>query len=315
MVQFLTMNEAYHTLFELVKDFGFSTNPRGKKCTEVRPGAFRIIDSRKTLYTGKTRNLNYAFFAIETLCYIGGLHGREHAYLMCNVNPNMIAFLNEQTHIFDGAYGKAIGDQLPIVADILEKDKWSRQAIINIWSHDTKRKSKDVPCTCVLQFFVEPDNDGEDCLSMSVYMRSNDLNWGVPYDVPAFASIQMILAATLGMAIGRYNHTAGSLHFYDNDTSQSEKPPNVPAIDAEEWSDRPEFEYLPIPIVPHTIGIDGYAMSYIHTIQSEIRSLLSHITLRILEGDKLRNIQYPPQYMNNQYLAHWISIIAGKSNR
>ena len=54
-------------------------------------------------------------------------------------------------------------------------------------------------------------------LNMHVYMRSNDIVWGTPYDVFVFTTIQKVFANTLGIPVGKYYHTATSLHMYERD--------------------------------------------------------------------------------------------------
>ena len=42
-------------------------------------------------------------------------------------------------------------------------------------------------------------------LGLLATMRSNDLNWGFPYDVPAFCFLQLCLARELGWRCGEYS--------------------------------------------------------------------------------------------------------------
>ena len=48
-------------------------------------------------------------------------------------------------------------------------------------------------------------------------MRSSDIILGLAYDVPAFTTIQEILANELGVELGEYVHTSNSLHCYERD--------------------------------------------------------------------------------------------------
>jgi thymidylate synthase len=50
-------------------------------------------------------------------------------------------------------------------------------------------------------------------------MRSNDLVWGLPYDVFFFTMLQELLAQKLGLDLGVYIHGAGSLHLYERHTA------------------------------------------------------------------------------------------------
>ena len=48
-------------------------------------------------------------------------------------------------------------------------------------------------------------------------MRSNDVWWGLPYDVFQFTQLQLTLARLLDVAPGEYTHMVGSLHAYERD--------------------------------------------------------------------------------------------------
>jgi hypothetical protein len=48
-------------------------------------------------------------------------------------------------------------------------------------------------------------------------MRSSDIILGIAYDVPAFTTMQEILANELGVDLGEYVHTSNSLHCYERD--------------------------------------------------------------------------------------------------
>lgn len=106
-------------------------------------------------------------------------------------------------------YHKYDFDQWEYVKDLFKKDKNTRQAVIHIKTADN-RPSKDVNCTVCLQFLLR-DNK----LHATVYMRSNDIWMGFPYDVFSFTALQCKMAMELGVEIGTYTHIAGSLHLYE----------------------------------------------------------------------------------------------------
>jgi thymidylate synthase len=74
---------------------------------------------------------------------------------------------------------------------------------------DVIKETKDIPCTLNLQFLLR-DNK----LNMIVNMRSNDIIWGLPYDLFVFTNMQEVVANTLGVELGWYLHRPGSLHLY-----------------------------------------------------------------------------------------------------
>jgi hypothetical protein len=207
---FTSMNEAYSEVIHKVHHCGSTFTPRGLKCSELRPACFTIINSHRGLYTGRTRRLNYYFFAVETLQYLAGWGDHpQHAELLISANSKMQPFLNENTGIFDGAYGPRLDQSFNRIEQQLIADPDTRQAVASIWRPE-QGESKDVPCTVALHFY----GDGLGLLDLTVYMRSNDLDWGTPYDVGAFCAIQCAMAGAVGMQPGRYNHIAGSLHLY-----------------------------------------------------------------------------------------------------
>ena len=70
---------------------------------------------------------------------------------------------------------------------------------------------KEIPCTCSIQFLIRDQK-----LNMYVSMRSNDAYWGLPHDIFSFTMLQEIIARKLGVDLGQYYHSVGSLHLYDN---------------------------------------------------------------------------------------------------
>jgi thymidylate synthase len=106
-----------------------------------------------------------------------------------------------------GAYTRQI---LNVIGDLRERPQ-TRQAVIQIFdAHDISVEHNDVPCTCVMQFAARGGR-----LHMIVYMRSNDAFVGLPHDVFAFTMIQELVARSLGLKLGVYDHFIGSLHLYD----------------------------------------------------------------------------------------------------
>lgn len=107
-------------------------------------------------------------------------------------------------------YGK---NQLEEVIQELKKDHTSRKAVLNISDPAIDRlHTKDMQCTIALQFLIR-DNK----LNTTVYMRSNDVYFGLPYDYIFFMSLAYYVANELGIKVGTYCHNATSLHMYEKD--------------------------------------------------------------------------------------------------
>jgi thymidylate synthase len=120
--------------------------------------------------------------------------------------------------------------QWAIAAGTLIDDPDSRRAVLLINNPEDEyvarmNGSKDVPCTLSLQFFVR-----ENKLELHAVMRSNDVVWGMPYDVFSFTLFQELMMLELrqhprfkDLELGPYHHTAGSLHLYERHFGDAKK--------------------------------------------------------------------------------------------
>lgn len=208
----------------------FESSPRGKPIRELIASSFTLTDPRNRLIVSPTRAVNYGF-AVGELCWY--LRGDNDLDTMCYYNKRMSQFSNDGQTI-NSAYGNRIfktrwyasNDMMDVsqfdnIIDELKADPHSRRAVIHInephdlW-HAVKNGSKDVPCTMSLQFLIRDRR-----LHMHALMRSNDVVWGLPYDVFSFTALQEAIMLTLQAAdvpvddLGSYHHTVGSLHVYD----------------------------------------------------------------------------------------------------
>lgn len=95
---------------------------------------------------------------------------------------------------------------------LLKKDKYSRRAVFDFYESESGIDyfAKDIACVCTIQFLIR---DGK--LDAVVNMRSNDLIWGLPYDIYFFTMLQELLALELKVELGCYYHNVGSMHIYD----------------------------------------------------------------------------------------------------
>lgn len=199
-------NQLYIDLIENILNNGHESAPRGLKTKELICYTFKLTNPKDCLCAWSARKLNYAFSIIEKMEYLTGINIPER---LCFYNDNMKNFINETTSQFDGAYAPRFGRQLIYIYNLLKKDKDTRQAVLNINNETDHHESKNVACTINLQFLIR-----ENKLHLIVNMRSNDILLGTPYDVNAFCFIQEVMASWLGIEIGYYFHSVGSLHAY-----------------------------------------------------------------------------------------------------
>lgn len=127
-------------------------------------------------------------------------------------------------YIIHKKHGK---DQLQEVIKELEKDKTSRKAVIIINDPTIdKLKTKDLQCTIGLQFLIRNNK-----LEETIYMRSNDVFFGFPYDYVYFISLGYYVARHFGIEISSYVHCATSMHMYEKDVKSFEEDTKSTKVD------------------------------------------------------------------------------------
>lgn len=210
------MQVGYFDVLEFIELHGDKVSPRGMETLEVQGVSLEVADTSRCMPMFMNRKANTALGIAEALQLISGT---TYPALMARIAPTMSSFMNVRQDgppYFHGAYGPRVLWQLPLVIDKLARDRESRQAVVTIFDPelDYTPGMNDVPCTVFLQFLVR--NDG---LDMHVYMRSNDVWWGLAYDVFQFTQLQHTMARCLGLQLGSYTHHATSLHMYTKDVA------------------------------------------------------------------------------------------------
>ena len=176
-----------------------------------------ISNPTKNVMRNRIRKLPMKYVIGEMLWYMSGNNNLSEIQKYTSAWDRM----SDDGQTVNSNYGWCIRhkygfDQWEYVRELLRKAPETRQAVIHIKTADNK-ESKDVNCTVCLQFFIR-DNK----LHATVYMRSNDIWMGFPYDVFQFTCMQILMSMELGVEIGTYTHVAGSLHLYKRDLQEEE---------------------------------------------------------------------------------------------
>lgn len=191
---------------EVVNNPEYVSAPRGMKIKEITNVNAVLTDPLNSIVSLNSRKMNHAFSIIEKFEYLSGqtCPARLNFY-----NKNYAPFANKYG-MFDGVYPERLNYWLRYIHNLLKVDPDSRQGVATIYGPQDRHESKDVPCTVMQHYMIR-----EGKLNLTVYMRSNDLLWGFPYDISAFCFLQQAMAATLGISVGTYTHIVGSMHSYD----------------------------------------------------------------------------------------------------
>ena len=204
------INQAWDYWYKVLSAMEENTNSRdGEVHGEVINAITEILDPTKNILNSDVRKLSMRYAIGELLWYLSGNNSLKEIQKYTKNWDRM----SDNGETVNSNYGYCIKnkfdfDQWEYVKNLLKKDSNTRQAVIHIKTADNK-ESKDVNCTVCLQFFIRHDK-----LYLTVYMRSNDIWLGFPYDVFQFTCMQILMSMQLGIGLGTYTHVAGSLHLY-----------------------------------------------------------------------------------------------------
>jgi len=217
MLVYSTMTEAWNNLYTMLEHNGERVQTRNGFAKHLVNVSFCLMNPLQNLVYSKARKMSTKYLIAELVWYLKG----DNRVDFIGKYAKMWNTLTDDGKTVNSAYGHMIQkrygfDQLEYVINLLKKDKYSRQAIIH-FKTPTDVVSKDVPCTVSMQFMV---HNGK--VHGHVYMRSNDIWFGTPYDVAFFALLLQIVAYKTNIPLGYYHHTVGDLHLYENNVRLSE---------------------------------------------------------------------------------------------
>jgi len=121
---------------------------------------------------------------------------------------------------WEGKDGQEI-NQIHQAIDHLKTDPNSRRIIVSAWNVSDiqglikSKRAAPPACHSFFQFFV---SNGK--LSCHLYMRSNDVFLGAPFNIAQYALLTMMMAQVTGLKPGEYIHTNGDVHIYKNHFKQ-----------------------------------------------------------------------------------------------
>lgn len=195
---------------------GLSSAPRGLPTRELLAQGFTLECPRRRRIMTPERRWSFPL-AIGEFCWHAS--GSNDVSSIAYYAPRWQDFADDQKRIGGSCYGTRIfsaGDGSPSqwssLLNLLIEDPTTRRAVLDLQSFGPAltNDAKDVSCTMGIQFFVRGGK-----LHAVVNMRSNDIIWGLPYDVFLFTMLQELLASTLLLELGSYCHFVGSLHLYE----------------------------------------------------------------------------------------------------
>ena len=199
--------EIYKTLGRELLINGEKVYPKGIETKEILAPKIRLLNPKNNLAYNESRKFNLIYALVESLMLFN--ETKEVKYFS-KFNNNIINYSDNGKSLY-GAYGKRIAPMIKKIINKLKNDKDSRQVVLSIYNNDFYINTKDVPCTLSIQFIVRNEK-----LNAITTMRSNDIIWGLPYDIFMFTNLQQVIANTLNLKLGWYEHNPTSMHVYSN---------------------------------------------------------------------------------------------------
>lgn len=230
--------QAYLDLLAHVRDYGTAKGDRTGTGTISDFGHQLHFDLQAGFPIITTKKVPFKAVLAELIWFIKG--------------ETNIAFLNDRgVHIWDpwankdGELGPIYGkqwrswpdkqggtiDQLEQVIDSIKNNPNSRRLVVSAWNPADLPEMALSPCHCLFQFYVA---NGK--LSCQLYQRSADLFIGVPFNIASYALLTHMVAQVCGLQVGRFIHTFGDAHIYQNhleqvDTQLSREPRDLPSLE------------------------------------------------------------------------------------
>lgn len=198
------IGEAYGNLLNMLLTGGHDVSPRGMKTKEILNVTLEITQGINNVLICPKRGVNYRFMVAEWLWIQAGINLVD---LLTPYNKIMKEF-SDDGQTLSGAYGPRLETQWDYIVASLSKGE-SRQAVSIIWSQNPE-KSKDIPCTISLQWFIR-----DSLLHCTVNMRSSDAWLGLPYDFFTFSQLTNVLASRMSVNMGSITMNLASSHIYE----------------------------------------------------------------------------------------------------
>ena len=217
--------QQYLDLLRHVKDHGLRKEDRTGTGTLSVFGHQMRFDLQQGYPLATTKKVFFKGLAVEMLWFLQG--------------GTNVRFLNENgVHIWDPwadeegnlgpVYGKQwrdwvapSGEHIDQIARVMENIRTkpdSRRHIVTAWNVADLGNMALPPCHMTFQFYV-----GAGRLSCQLYVRSNDLFLGAPFNIAQYALLTHMMAQQCDLEPGELVYTIGDAHLYLNHLEQVEE--------------------------------------------------------------------------------------------
>lgn len=282
----------YHELLQCILDTGESRDDRTGVGTLSVFGKQLRFDLRQGFPAITTKKLAWKSVVSELLWFLEGsgderrlseiLHGSRNASHKTIWSGNAEADYWTPKAKFPGDLGRVYGvqwrewkkykwshqsnshditrvDQISNLIDGLKSDPNGRRHILSSWNVGELDQMALPPCHVMSQFYVS--NGGE--LSCQLYIRSNDMFLGNPFNVASYALLTHMIAHVCDLGVGELVMAIGDAHIYVDHIEQ-----------VKEQLTRESFPLPTLWLNPEIKNIDDFTMTDINLVGYKSHSAL-----------------------------------------
>ena len=241
----------YLDLLRHVRDNGVLKSDRTGTGTRSVFGYQMRFDLQEGFPLVTTKKVYFKGFAVEMLWLLRGdtnikylVDNNVHIWdAWADADGNLGPVYGKQWVSWAGPDGEGI-NQIAAVVDSIRTNPDSRRHIVNAWNVSDVPRMALPPCHMFFQFYVANGR-----LSAQLYVRSNDLFLGAPFNIAEYALLIHMMAQQCDLEPGELVYTIGDAHIYTNHLDQideqlSREPYGLPTLNIKR---RPasifEYEY------------------------------------------------------------------------
>ena len=212
----------------IVQEAGEEVNIRpdsvaGTKTRHITNTAITIRKPSQNLVLSPTRRMSPRYLLAEMKWYLSAKNTIDGIKPFSKIWESLCYPDGTINSNYGWCFKKKLGyDQIERAVETLKNNPQDRQVVLHIKTGTEVLPTKDIPCTLGMQLTVERGR-----LNAVVFMRSNDLWWGFPYDVAFFTDVQAFISHKIGLPVGEYVHIVGDLHLYEKDYTREELSPEL----------------------------------------------------------------------------------------
>ena len=158
-------------------------------------------------------------------------------------------------------------DQIAELLSGIKTDPYGRRHVVTGWNPGQMQEMALPPCHMLHMYSVEGDfTVGNGRLNNCFVMRSNDIPFGLPFNIASYALLNHIFAKHLGLVPGELVYMGWDVHIYENqmemvDEILTRTPQALPRLTIEkdlttlddilnlQWDDITLYNYNPLPDV------------------------------------------------------------------